>query len=115
MKYIIYFILLISLAALSGCGSGFANPQVQKYPQFSSIHKKYNSEQVSSFKLNVNCSSAEISGLNEEFIRNYCPMLEKDIRSFIHAHNPTWQDAAEASDIEIFVEFEVLHGSDYDG
>jgi len=115
MKYLIYFIFLLSLGTLSGCGSGFANPQVQKYPKFSSIHENYSAEQIQSFKLTVNCSSAEVSSLNEEFLRNYCPMLEKNINSFIHAHNPSWQYTMESPELEVYVDLEVLHGGDYDG
>ncbi|MCU7834169.1 MAG: hypothetical protein KZQ83_02860 [gamma proteobacterium symbiont of Taylorina sp.] len=115
MKYLNYFILLIISAALSGCGSGFADPQVQNYPKFSAVHEKYSSEQINSFKLEMNCSDAIISGLEKEFADNYCPMLKKDIKSFIQAHNPAWKYETESYDIAVSINLEILHGGDFDG
>jgi len=115
MKYISYFILFINFAVLSGCGAGFADPQVQAFPEFSAVHERYSADQIHSYKLVMNCSDAKISGLKKEFADNYCTMLEKNIKSFVQAHHPSWQYETESYDIVININLEVLHGGDFDG
>lgn len=113
MKYLIYFILFIVSAFLSGCG--VMHPHTQNYPQHSVIYKNYSPTKISSFNLNVNCTKAVITQLKSEFTRSYCSMLENNIKSFILAQNPSWRYDDSSSDINVKVDLELLHGGDVNG
>lgn len=100
-----HMLLIISMAGLllvSGCAS--------KLPETARVENGYSSMGIKSYALNLDCSQAEVTGLQPNFAETYCQVLEGNLKLAIARENPEWTFNKDNHDLLINAKLEQIHG-----
>ena len=76
------FIVICIILFIYGCAA--------KLSEQSQVNPYYSIADVQTYSVTLDCSKTSISGLQANFVENYCPILESNIKLFLQRQNPTW-------------------------
>jgi hypothetical protein len=96
------FIIVCIVLFIYGCAA--------KLPEQPKVNANYSVKDVKTYSVNIDCTKATISGLQQNFAENYCPILESNIKLFLQNKNPTWSNTKDSPELTIKATLEQIHG-----